>query len=79
MNPGVTVAVTIETVVEKLMREKHLVEIGWPRLDHDPSTDNRPSARQGFSCAFPSYAYGYQNRACSCILLWRTFGCHQLG
>lgn len=78
-NPVVIVVKTIETAVKKLMREKHSLEIGLLRLDHDPSTDNRPNVEQEFSCAFPSCAYGYQNRACSCILLSRTFGCHQSG
>ena len=80
-NPVVIVVKMIETAVksQKLMREKHSLEFGLLRLDHDPSTDNRPNVGQGFSCAFPSYAYGYQNRACSCILLSITFGCHRLG
>jgi len=32
----------------------------------NPFSNNRPNAEQGFSFATPSFAYGYQNRACSC-------------
>jgi len=34
----------------------------------NPFYCNRPIVKQGFSYAAPSFAYGYQNKACSCTL-----------
>lgn len=78
----VAVKIKIQTNGKKAVAAESVkTEIGFHLylLLFCPFVSNKPGAGREFSYAFPFCVYGYLNRACSCILLWRIFDYHQQG